>query len=506
MDLMWECEAPHRSLVYFENHASSQLNPTFIDCYISAEQAAGRYSRGYTPNELEQIIGPFQSAPLGLVPKPNSNRFRLVQDLSYPQNDPLFASVNASIDSDKFPTVWGTFDSTAELILSLPPGCSAATFDISAAYRITPVQPHQQNTLCIFWRGLVYVDRALMFGLSSSAGVFGSIADMLVAIYGCAGFDLIRKWVDDFLVIRLPHQTWSENDFIALTAYCGVPWSLEKLRPLASVQHYIGFDWDLEKKTVAIPEEKLAKTRALVAAWLKADAKFSMRDACSLHGKLVHVSCVFPLIRPFLRGLSAFARNFHSNRARLTPSKGIVADLQWVADLLHLLPNEISLCSPHPVDIGWWGDASTSFGIGIVIGRFWAVWHWAPGFQVGPGRAFDIRWAEAVAVELGLCMALCLGLLVSQNRHEHLFLARSDNAGIVAVTNKGRSHNPATNIVLKSIFARPGTMCESVQSTSPAEKTSQTHSPAATLQPFWPIFPTRLSRPPFLCQTTSLPS
>ena len=292
-----------------------------------------------------------------------------------------------------------------------------------------------------------------MFGLPSSAGVFGSIVDMLVAIYGCAGFDLIRKWVDDFLVIRLPHQTWSENDFMALTAYCGVPWSLEKLRPLASIQRYIGFDWDLDRKTVSIPEEKLAKTQALIAAWLETDARFTMRDACSLHGKLVHISCVFPLIRPFLRGLAAFAGNFRSSRARLTPSKGVIADLQWVVDLLHLLPNKIPLCSPHPVDIGWRGDASTSFGIGIVIGHFWAVWRWAPGFQVGPGCAFDIGWAEAVAVELGLRMALHLGLLVSQSSHEHLFLARSDNAGIVAVTNKGRSRSPATNIVLKSVFA-----------------------------------------------------
>ena len=176
------------------------------------------------------------------------------------------------------------------------------------------------------------------------------------------------------------------------------------------------------KRNVAIPKEKLAKTQILVAAWLKADAKFSMKGACSLHGKLVHVSCVFPLIRPFLRGLSTFAGNFFcSQRAQLTPSKGVIADLQWVVDLLCLLPNGIPLCSPHPVDIGWWGDASTSFGIGITIGHFWAVWHWAPGFRVGPGQAFDIGWVEAVAVELGFHMALHLSLLVSQNCHEHFF-------------------------------------------------------------------------------------
>ncbi|KAI0681646.1 hypothetical protein C8T65DRAFT_598388, partial [Cerioporus squamosus] len=52
--------------------------------------------------------------------------------------------------------------------------------------------------------GKVFVDRALCFGLASSASVFGSIADMLVAIYGAHGYAYILKWVDDFLVIRLP--------------------------------------------------------------------------------------------------------------------------------------------------------------------------------------------------------------------------------------------------------------------------------------------------------------
>jgi len=71
----------------------------------------------------------------------------------------------------------------AELIISLPPCCVAATFNISAAYHFTPIHPNQQHALYIFWNGVVYVDRAIMFGLTSSAGVFGAIANMLVAIY-----------------------------------------------------------------------------------------------------------------------------------------------------------------------------------------------------------------------------------------------------------------------------------------------------------------------------------
>jgi hypothetical protein len=111
----------------------------------------------------------------------------------------------------------------AALILSFPAGCIVATFNISAAYHLTPIRPDQQHHLCILWEGLVYVDQAVVFGLVSSAGVFGSIANMLVALYKAAGFGRILKWVNDFFVIHLPNEDWTEQDFIALTATFGAP-------------------------------------------------------------------------------------------------------------------------------------------------------------------------------------------------------------------------------------------------------------------------------------------
>ena len=216
---MSESAGGFRAHIFFDNHASSQLDPDFINTYIAGEQAAGRYSDAFLPGDLELLIGPFRTSPLGLVPKPHSDTLRMIQDMSYPRNDPTTPSVNLGINSDDFPTTWGSFDQTVALILSLPPGCLAATFDISAAYRITPIRPDQQQHLCVFWRDRVYVDRAVMFGLSSSAGVFGSIGDMLVALYEKAGFSPLLKWVDDFFVIRLPDQNWTEEecyDFILL--------------------------------------------------------------------------------------------------------------------------------------------------------------------------------------------------------------------------------------------------------------------------------------------------
>jgi len=118
----------------------------------------------------------------------------------------VVSSINSGIDLDYFPTAWGSFKATSALILSLPAGCVAATFDIYAAYHLTPIWPNQQQHLCVFWKGQVYVDQAVMFGLSSSAGVFGAIANMLVALYQAAGFSTILKWVNDFFVICQPSK------------------------------------------------------------------------------------------------------------------------------------------------------------------------------------------------------------------------------------------------------------------------------------------------------------
>jgi len=275
---------------------------------------------------------------------------------------------------------------------------------------------------------------------------------MLVAIYKAHGIDRLVKWVDDFFAIHLPGDRWSEKDFMDLTSALGVPWSIEKMRPFAVIQRYIGFDWDLEKKRVSLPQEKLVNILNLISTWLLAGHKASMHNAASLHGKLIHVSSIFLLIRPFLRALAHFPSSFTSPRAVLHPPPAVLADLDWVRFIISSPPNSLPLRSPAPLDIGWWGDASSSFGIGVVVQGLWAVWQWQPGFKVGPNQEFDIGWAEAVAVELGLRLALSFKVITQREHSGSSFLVRSDNSGVVAVTNKGRSRSRNTNKVLKEVI------------------------------------------------------
>jgi hypothetical protein len=187
-------------------------------------------------------------------------------------------------------------------------------------------------------------------------------------------------------------------------------------------------------RTVSIPPEKVSRIQSVLSLWLLEDTRVTEHESASLHNKLVHISCIYPLIRPFLCLLTHFSHNFISSRKRLRPSSTVVSDLCWIVSLLDVLPNELPLSQPKPLDLNWWGNASTSFGVGITIKNFWAVWRWAPGVIVGPKRRFNIGWAEAAAINLAIHLAIAEGFL--SPRH---YLECSDNSRVVAALNKGRS-------------------------------------------------------------------
>ena len=72
--------------------------------------------------------------------------------------------------------------------------------------------------------------------------------------------------------------------------------------------------------------------------------------------------------------------------------------------------------------------------------------------KVGPHQLYDIGWAEAVAVELGLLMARHHGLLENARQKSRCIMVRSDNSGVVHTLNKGRSRSQNTNEVLRRIY------------------------------------------------------
>ena len=71
------------------NHASAIQHPQAIRTYINTELSNSCYTGPFSPSQLESLIGPFRTSPLGIVPKTTPGEFCLVQDFSYPHNDAL---------------------------------------------------------------------------------------------------------------------------------------------------------------------------------------------------------------------------------------------------------------------------------------------------------------------------------------------------------------------------------------------------------------------------------
>lgn len=115
------------------NHNSATSNPSAIQDHISTELRLQRYTGPFHPDRLEQLIGPFQCSPLGVVPKANG-LFRIIQDMSYPRDSSPVSSINSQISSADFPSEWSTFALCYWLVARAPPGSQAAVFDVDSAY------------------------------------------------------------------------------------------------------------------------------------------------------------------------------------------------------------------------------------------------------------------------------------------------------------------------------------------------------------------------------------
>lgn len=166
----------------------------------------------------------------------------------------------------------------------------------------------------------------------------------------------------------------------------------------------------------------------------------------SVVGTLVHCSLAVPDGRSHLPSLSCFVASFNffsSPFVRRTPTPGVFSDISWWRAQLSADFCGSFLTRPPPASpIEFWVDASSSWGIGIVLDGQWDSWKLSPGWN---RDGCNIGWAEFVAIELGLLFAIHKGF---SNVH---FIIKSDNQGVIHAIQGGKSRSPAQNTVLQRI-------------------------------------------------------
>ena len=355
-------------------------------------------------------------------------------------------------------------------VANAPPGTQACTFDIEKFHRTCPVLPDHKPWLVV--QGLsndFYIDHTHPFGAAAASSNAGMIGNAIVDIWQAEGVRPILKYEDDLKIFRYPvasglfHQdgfqyNYDRDDALSRISSLCVPWHKDKGdSAFVSITNFIGFRWDLPGKVVSLPEDKRLKFHNRVRIFLDCFTGHpcSLLDVQKIHGSLCHVAFVYTLGRSHLPSLSNFIASFLGNEfTRRYPPKSLITDLKW---WLHTLsaPDFHRKLFPRgpPQDMGIFVDASTSWGIGIVIAGRWTAFKLHEGWKV-EGR--DICWLETVAVEVLIYILEAMGITNTT------LLIHSDNQGTIGSMSKGRSRNFHINlsirrsyVILASLFITP---------------------------------------------------
>ena len=225
------------------NHSLANQHPLEIMSYINNELSCSRYSGPFSPDCLEALIGLFWTSPLGVVPKQTPGEFCLVQDFSYPHNDPFYSSLNSEIDTTSLSCNWSTFQEIVAIFIDAPKDTQAATLDVDAAFWQCPIRPSQQLNFIIYFNGLCYISHIAPFGTASAGFVFGHVTDAMMAILQAHNIGLAKNWIDDFVffcsLVILDHDSSSSSSISCTYSY--------DINTIDSIAWPLGWPWKHSK-------------------------------------------------------------------------------------------------------------------------------------------------------------------------------------------------------------------------------------------------------------------
>lgn len=173
-------------------------------------RSAMQHSNAVSEKLLKEVAlgcmgGPFPSAPfadlvvspLGIVPKKEHNKFRLIHHLFFPKG----GSVNDSIDPEACLVSYTSFDAAVGWVHHYGKGALMAKADVESAFRLLPVHPDSFRFLGCHWNEF-HVDQCLPMGCSISCALFEQFSSFMEwVVRDVSGVNSIIHYMDDFLCV-----------------------------------------------------------------------------------------------------------------------------------------------------------------------------------------------------------------------------------------------------------------------------------------------------------------
>ena len=296
---------------------------------IFKDKIAKELQKGFTAGPFtEPPFDPFITSPVGLVPKKESGKHRLILDLSYPKGELL--SVNSFIPREFCKVVYEDFDTVAALIVENGVGSLISKTDIESAFNILPISPEDYWLLGFCVNGLYYFKRKLPMGASISCKTFEEMSKSLQFIMKNLGFRNISHILDDFIFISSKFSSECSlalNRFIELCEELNIPLNHDKTVQPTTCAILHGIEVCTETMTARLPDDKLVKAKDLVHN-LCFRKNCTLKDMQQALGFLNFACRVIKPGRPFLRRLFDLVRGVSKPLHHIKITKAARKDLK----------------------------------------------------------------------------------------------------------------------------------------------------------------------------------
>jgi hypothetical protein len=310
----------------------------FIKEQRDEEIALGRFSAPF-----DVLLPGMTTIPLWVVPKPHSDKLRLVVDHSAGDFSP-----NSFISSDEARVHLDTLHALGRVLIKakeIHGDTPLVLFktDVSQAYRRLPVHPLWQLRQVVTICGRHHVDNNNNFGNRGAGRLWGIFFGLVlwIAIFVKLIHDLFA-YVDDAFSWELasnmsfyaPYNKFmptKQTQLLTLFDDIGVPHE-ERKQVFGSPLQIIGFDVDPNTLTIMMPLDARNDLVSAIHAFANPRQRRSLRDFQRLAGWINWSLNVFPLLRPGLSGVYDKMRRGSFPFQKLSVNNSICRELHWLAD------------------------------------------------------------------------------------------------------------------------------------------------------------------------------
>ena len=459
------CEGKYRAPSRAKNSKSA-----IIDGYQVTDEIASWIHQGFAfgPIDIDQVPAHAKVNSIMTRPKPNGS-VRIILNLSAPAG----LSVNDGIDIAKFPTTMSSTTEWLRVLNRVGKGAWIAKIDWSSAYKHFHVKTEDTDLQYFFWLGKAFKELCLIFGSSSSPGIFDDGAKVvlfIIIIISMFCRDWLIQHLDDVAAAVPAHLKHKLEKFDATFQEIAVDLGIQ-LAPRDDKEKsfgpskqgvILGVWYDTDQWVWGIPGEKLHRLRALLQSVLDV-VEVKQEVLWTIVGKLIHVRPLVPGGK-FHMDYLLRANSVSEDPGFLVP---VTADMKsqlwfWYSALplcsgATLIPDPDRPIAPWALQV--FTDASGgSFsdpwrGVGAVTNGWWAFLPWGRAINSGMTTSRNRSLARVMsALELvGPLLVLCAGPELVMNNEVQIWV---DNAASVCIWEKGYSSScDLSSTLVKAMYA-----------------------------------------------------